>query len=182
MTKIFIIHGVYGSPEENWIPWLKSELEDLGCEVFAPKFPTPEGHNLENWLSILKDYEVDEDTILVGHSMACAFVLSVLEKLDKPVKACFFVAGWTGLLNDPLDELNKTFVDRNFDWEKIKQNCKKFVLFSSDNDPYVSLDLGKKLASDVGGELTVVKGAGHFNAKAGYLKFDLLLDKIKEEL
>ena len=48
MTNIIIIHGSYGNPNENWFPWLKSELKKLKCNVFVPKFPTPENQSLES--------------------------------------------------------------------------------------------------------------------------------------
>ncbi len=48
MTNVFIIHGAYGHPEENWIPWLKSKLKELGYRVFVSKFPTPENQSLKN--------------------------------------------------------------------------------------------------------------------------------------
>ncbi len=57
MTNIIIIHGTGGDPNENWFPWLKSELEKLNCRVLFPKFPTPENQSLQNWLNVFKDYE-----------------------------------------------------------------------------------------------------------------------------
>ena len=57
MANVFIIHGAYGSPDENWIPWLKKELDKPGCEVYAPKFPTPENHNLDSWSKVFSGYE-----------------------------------------------------------------------------------------------------------------------------
>ena len=184
MTNIFIIHGAYGHPEENWFPWLKSELEKLDCRVFIPEFPTPENQSLENWLRVFKDYEqyLDKDSIVVGHSLGSAFLLNVLEKLDKPITAAFFVSGFTGLLNHPIDEINKTFVDKRFDWQKIKQNCSKFYVFHSDNDPYVLLEEAKQLVKNLDTDVILVKNAGHFNKKAGYTKFELLFEKIKKEL
>ena len=91
MTNVFIIHGAYGHPNENWFPWLKSELEKLGCKVFVPKFPTPENQSLENWLKVFKDYKqyLNENSIVVGHSLGPAFLLNILENLDKPIKAAF---------------------------------------------------------------------------------------------
>ncbi len=185
MTNIFIIHGAYGCPEENWFPWLKIELEKLRCKVFVPKFPTPENQSLENWFKAFENYRqyLNKDSIIVGHSMGSAFLLSVLEKLDKPIKASFFISGFIDLLeNHEVDEINKTFVNKDFDWWKIKRNCKKFYLFHSDNDPYVPLEKAEKLAKNLGINLILVKNAGHFNKKAGYTKFELLLEKIKNEL
>jgi len=181
----FIIHGSFGSPEENWFPWLKAELEKLGVEVFVPRFPTPEGQNLENWLKVFEEFEgkINEETVFVGHSLGPAFILNVLEGLNKKVKAAFFVAGFLGSLgNAEFDEINKTFAVGEFDWEKIKANCGKFFVFYSDNDPYVSREKALELAGNLGVEAELVQGAGHFNEAAGYTKFGILLERIKSLL
>lgn len=186
MTKVFIIHGAYGNPSVNWIPWLKKELGGMGCGVFLPKFPTPENQSLESWLRVFLEYDrnLDEDSIVIGHSLGVAFLLNVLERMEeKQIKTAFFVAGFTGALNDPkFDMINKTFADRRFDWKKIRKHCRKFFVFSSDNDPYVPPLKGKELAENLGAEMIVVKGAGHFNEKSGYTRFELLLEKIKKEI
>ena len=180
MSNIFIVHGAYGNPDENWFPWLKTEMEKQGYNVIIPVFPTPEGQNLDNWLKNLEEFKdyIDEETIFIGHSIGSGFILNVIERLENTIKAAFLVAGWTGLLNDPLDKINETFVNREFDWRKIKENCKNFYVFNSDNDPYVPLELGESLAKNLGVDLLLAKGAGHFNKKAGYEKFELLLEKI----
>ncbi len=185
MTNVIIIHGTGSSPKGNWFPWLKSELEKRGCMVFVPKFPTPKNQSLPNWLKTFQKVEsyLDEKSLVVGHSLGPAFLLSVLENLNRSIKAAFFVAGFTGLLNLPqFDELNQTFTTKHFDWNEIKKNCKKFYVIHSDNDPYVPLDKGKKLAKNLGVELIILKNAGHINQEAGYFKFDFLLDLMQKEL
>jgi uncharacterized protein len=185
MTNIIIIHGTGGNPEGNWFPWLKSELEKLDCRVFVPKFPTPENQSLENWLKVFKEYKqnLNENSIVVGHSLGPAFLLNVLENLDSPIKCAYFVSGFTGLISNPeFDELNKTFAVREFDWDKIKNNCKKFVVINSDNDPYVPLEKGKELAQNLDTELITLENAGHINKESGHTKFNLLFEKIKEQL
>jgi predicted alpha/beta hydrolase family esterase len=130
MRTIFIIHGSYGNPQENWFPWLKENLETLGCRVFVPQFPIPEnqdiaygGHDLSSWLKVLDEYKqyINEETIFVAHSRGCVFLYRVLEQLRHPVQAVFFVGAWITYRWYPkgwkkLDSFHQT----PFDWNKIK--------------------------------------------------------------
>lgn len=181
MTNILIIHGAFGNPRENWIPWLMNELEGRGCSVFAPEFPTPKNQTLDNGMRVFKEYDkyLDQNSIVVGHSLGVAFLLNVLEKRDKPIKSSFFVSGFTGALNNPeFDGINETIAGRTFDWQSIRKNCGTFHVMHSDNDPYVPLKKAEDLAENLGAELVIVPNAGHFNADAGYTKFELILEKI----
>lgn len=183
MPNIIIIHGTGGSPNGNWFPWLKSELKKLNYEVFVPEFPTPKNQSLENWLDVFRNYEqyLDKSTIVIGHSLGAAFLLNILERLNHPIKSAFFISGFLGLLNNPeLDELNKTFTAKSFDWDKIKNNCQKFYVINSDNDPYVPIEKGKELAEKLNVKLAIIKNAGHINSESGYDKFESLLEKIKK--
>ena len=179
----FVIHGTYGNPQENWFPWLKAELEKICYSVFVPKFPTPENQNLDNWLVVFEKYKqhLDKETIFVGHSLGSAFILNLLERIEVPVKACFFVSGFVGNLNNPkFDELNDSIANKEFNWKKIKKNCNHFFVFHSDNDLYVPGEKAVELAKYLGIKPIIVKGAGHFNADSGYTTFPLLLKQIKK--
>lgn len=184
MTNVFMIHGSYGYPEGNWFPWLKKELEKLGHTVYVPKFPTPEGQTLNNWLKVFEEYKryLNTSSVCVGHSCGVAFILNLLERIEHPIRVAFLVAGSVGLLHNKFDKVSSTFKDKPFNWKKIKSNCKKFYVFHSDNDPYVPLRYGEEIAEKLSVKLILVKGAGHINEEAGYTKFDLLLEKIKNEL
>lgn len=181
MTRIFLIHGAYGNPEENWFPWLRKKLRKEGHEIIAPTFPTPEGQNLEAWEKVFLEYEnmIDSETIFIGHSLAVPFILHILEK--HAVKAAFFVSGFLHELgNKSFDSINKTFVEKEFDFDVIKNNCKSFSVYHSDNDPYVPLRFAYELAEKLDVKIKVVKGAGHFNSNACYVTFDVLLEDMKE--
>lgn len=120
---------------------------------------------------------------MIGHSIGSAFILDYLEQSKKKIISAFFVSGFTSLLGNPkFDDINKTFVDKTFDWKKIRSNCASFHLIHSDNDPYVPLKLAEDLAKDLKSPLMTIKGAGHFNSRSGYDKFDLLLRMIEKEL
>jgi predicted alpha/beta hydrolase family esterase len=185
MTEVFLIHGAYGNPEENWFPWLKKELEKLDCWVYAPKFPTPEKQSLENWRKVLERYEqhINGDTIFIGHSAGAAFILSVLETLRQPVKASFLVAGWVGSLGIPrFDSVNATLTGKEFRWHEIRRNCRQFHVYASDNDPYVPLVKTKEMADNLLTQVKLITHAGHFGISNGYRQFEVLLRDIRNIL
>ncbi len=183
MRNIFIFHGTEGYPEENWFPWLKEELEKRGHRVFVPQFPSPPivAAKISEWFDVLDKYkqQINEETIIIGHSLGGVFALKVLEQLDKPIKAAVFVGTPVGVKPILNYERDSSFSGFNFDWPAITNKASNFIVFQSDNDPYVSLGNGEELANKLGVSLNFVPNAGHFNAKAGYLKFDLLLKKIE---
>lgn len=182
MSNIFIIHGAYGSPQENWFPWLKQKLEDLGHEVIVPEFPTPVNQSLESWNKVFSTFseQINEDSVFVGHSLAPLFILHILEQPATKAKAAFFVSGFLRALNnETFDKINKTFISNNFNWEEIKRSCQKFFVYHSDNDPHVPLEYGKELAKKLGVKAKIIKNAGHFNEAAGYKTFKRLLEDIQ---
>ena len=185
-TNIFIFHGTEGYPEENWFPWLKQELEQKGYKVFVPQFPSPPivPAKIAEWFDVLKNYEqnIDENSILIGHSLGGIFLLRELEKLAHSIKAAFFIGTPIGVRPILNYDRDSAFSGFDFNWEEIKKKAQDFVVFQSDDDPYVGLDNGKELAKNLGIELSFVPNAGHFNKRAGYLKFDLLKDKVLQIL
>ena len=181
MRNVFIFHGTGGHPKENWFPWLRDELQSLGCAVHVPQFPTPTNQTPETWFEVFKNYEefIDEQTIIVGHSLGGAFLLRLLEKITTKIAAAIIVAGPVGIRPIRNWESDQPFIDHPFAWETIRGHARQFIVFHSDNDPYVGLGNGKEAAKQLGVDLTFIPNAGHFNRTAGYTKFPELLDQIK---
>lgn len=181
---IILCHGTFGDPHDNWIPWLKAELEKLGQTVIAPKFPTPQGQSLDNWMKVLAgcDKRFDSKLIIVGHSSSPAVILEKLEQIDVKIRAAIFVAPFISKIGNPdFDTINRTFY-KDHNWSKIQNNCRKFIIFQSDNDPYVHNYLSEEVAEKLRVEPIDVHLAGHFNEAAGYNKFPQLLAEIKKLL
>src|SRR3989338_3239723 len=152
MKYAIIFHGTAGNADENWFPWLKKELRKYNYEVIVPQFPTPKNQTPENWLKVFEEYEnkkyLNEDAILIGHSLGGGFLLWVLEKIgtkinsdvnhksNNKVKAVFFVAASIGVKPIKYYETDKPFVEKEFDWQKIRGAAKKFFVFHSMDDPF----------------------------------------------
>lgn len=183
MINVFILHGTGGHPKENWFPWLKEELEKENYNVSIPQFPNPDKPLIDPWLQELESYKdkINKDTILIGHSLGGLFLLRILERIEKRVKAAIIVSGSAGVKPIKFYDGDYNFSNGfEFDWDKIKSNAKKFIVFHSDNDPFISLGNGELIAKKLGVKLNFTPNAGHFNTMAGYTKFDSLLEKISK--
>lgn len=181
--KFILIHGAYSTPESNWFPWLTRELKKEGHEVIIPTFPTPEKQTLTEWNKAFKPYidELDDNTVLVGHSLGSVFILRILEQLKTEVKASFLVAGFIKKLNvDKFDGINQTFLKKKFNWDKIRSNCQKFVILNATDDPYVPIAQSDLLSEKLCSGNIIFSKAGHFNFDSGYKKFAKLLKFIKQ--
>jgi predicted alpha/beta hydrolase family esterase len=132
--NVFIFHGTEGYPEENWFPWLKGELENRGHKVFVPQFPSPPvvPAKITEWFDVLKNYEqnINENTILIGHSLGGKFLLRILEKLEHPIKAALFIGTPIGVPPIANNERDNAFTDNDFDWGNIKSKAKNFFCIS----------------------------------------------------
>lgn len=192
MKTALILHGTDATPQSNWFPWLKAALEKNGYLVWAAALPNAHKPNLELYTTTLLSTKYDlgsypmgwdynENTLIVGHSSGAVAILGLLQALpkDKTVGTCVLVGSFRNDLG--WDSLSELF-EKPFDFELIKTNARKFIFVHSDNDPYCPLEDAEYLCKQVGGELVVLPGQGHFSAEPNpeYTKFPKLLEIIKK--
>jgi hypothetical protein len=181
MKKALIFHGTHGSPQGNWFPWLQEELMMKGWQVAVPKLPTPEGQSLMGWIEALEEQvpAYQDADVVYGHSCGGAFALRLLEQgLITPEKV--ILVGTVIDFGNQFDDLNKTFVEAPFDWQKIKTSCDNAVVFHGDNDPYVSMKQAETISENLNAPLHVIKDGGHLNADAGFTEFPALLNCVDD--
>ncbi|MBU2051581.1 alpha/beta hydrolase [Patescibacteria group bacterium] len=182
--NVFIFHGTMGSPEGNWFPWLERELKKLGIEVFVPRFPTPKGQTLDNWLKTFEPYQklVNDQTVFVGHSMGSVLALRILEKRTTPILGSILVAPFYQELHlgEEFDKLLRSFINHPFNWEKIKGSCHQFVIFDGDDDPYIPISQPQYIAEKLGAKLIIIPGGKHLNGEQGFFEFPQALEAIKK--
>ena len=160
MKKVIIIHGWGSGPNEHWYQDEKKLLEGEGYEVCVPLMPDTDLPILEKWLEALEGLKPDEDTVLIGHSLGVPTILRYLENGKNKVCKAILIAGFAESLG--LNETNN-FVEKPFDWEMIKKGAKEFVAINQIDDPWVPLEVGKRLASNLDVEIVEVQGDNHFD-------------------
>jgi len=181
MYDYVIIHGSFGSPFENWSPWLFNILSEKGKQVLAPQLPTIE-QNYHNWDMVFSVYDqfVGKNTSFIAHSLGPAFVLDYLVKHQKQVKNLYFIAPFYGLIKiKEFDDVNRTFFIYP-DISIAKPFFKSAWCLFSDNDPYVPITMSKDIADQLSANTMIIPGGKHINASAGFTEFRELLNVIEE--
>jgi len=155
-----------------------------GYSVWLPQLPAadrPNGANYTDFLLSNKHFKFNKETVIIGHSSGAVEILNLLQRL--PARTKIKGAVLVSAFKDDLgwESLSDLF-DTTFDFEKMKKHCGKFIFLHSDDDPYVSLEHPKYLASQTGGELVTFYGQGHFNTDTGpqYKQFPEILQFIEE--
>lgn len=165
----FIIHGSYGNPYKNWIPWLKTELSKRKKDVIVPHFPNLNYQRYDNWSKILDAYLemgcINENTTFITHSLGSVFIIKYILDRKIKIKKNITSAGFNNIYFDDDNSLYESFYMANIDSKKIDMYVEKVVSFISSNDPFVSLEAGSSFADDIGGLKVLVHDAKHFNNK-----------------
>lgn len=180
--RVIIVHGWGGNPESNWFPWLKRELSSKGYEVEVPEMPDTDYPKIEAWVGKLAEVvgKLDNNTILVGHSMGCQAIMRYLENAVGQTEAAILVAPFFILTNIPEDDqpIGKVWEETPVDDSKIKSHAKKIISIFSDNDPFVPMDNVSLFEERLSSQAIVFSNKGHMNSDAGMTEFPQVLDLI----
>lgn len=182
-NNYFLIHGSFGSPFSNWIPYLRQEIEAQNLAVYTPDFPTGVGYqNYENWSKLLMTYVesniLNENTIIYAHSIAPIFICKFLVEHKIKVKRLIFVCGFNNYfgINEEYDTVNGSMYFSNL--ADIKNYCNDIICFYSDNDPYVKYEAEKEFADTITNNQIMISNGGHLNSESGFTKFAELIEYI----
>ena len=119
--------------------------------------------------------DVDEDTILVGHSLGCVTLLHALNRRADPwrLAGLVLVAGFV----DPLPNLPALdpFTSEPLDLDRIRRRTAVRHVLRSDDDDVVAAPLTERMALLLDAPVTVVAGAGHFVDRQGIRDVPALL-------
>lgn len=168
--RIIIVHRWDGSPDTDWYPWLKKELEDRNFEVSIPLMPDANAPEINKWMEALTKAvgKPNKDIYLIGHSIGCQTILRYLAKLPENavIGGVIFVAGWITLSSLETDEeklIAGPWLTKPIDFGKVRLSAKKFVAIFSDDDPFVPLENVKLFERGIGAITRIERNKGHFN-------------------
>ncbi|MGB0757762.1 MAG: RBBP9/YdeN family alpha/beta hydrolase [Patescibacteria group bacterium] len=182
ISKCIIVHGCPStnrddSYSKHWMPWVAKQLQAKGISVELPIMPEPWSPNYDNFEKVFNKYDVDENTVLVGHSCGCAFLVNWLGKSSTSIKKLILVAPWK--VNDHEGDVGRdVFYGFNID-TNIKERVGEITMFTADDEESSGKESLEMYHRALGGEIIELSGRGHYTlTDMGTEEFPEILDKI----
>src|SRR3989339_2261737 len=137
--KCIIIHGCPYNIEKamdpetrtydkHWIPWAKKQLIENNILTEAPLMPEPWSPNYEKFKKEFEKHPVDENTVLIGHSCGCAFLVRWLGETKRKIYKLILVS--PRKTSSGNNEIRKKFYTYDID-KSIKNRVKEIIIFTS---------------------------------------------------
>lgn len=195
-----LFHGSFGSPEGNWFPYVKDQLEKMRQRVIIPTFPVEDWNritelgpkaevhhqSLRHWFKTFMPFAEslirENNLCFIGHSLGPLFILHVLSKWKIQLKNAIFVCPFLEDLHKDWQfyVVNKTFYKTNFNYHALKEQIPQSTVIYSSNDPYVENRYSIDFANHLRSGLVKIKNGGHLNNDSGYTTFPLVIDLCKK--
>jgi uncharacterized protein len=161
MTPIIIVPGLGGSGETHWQTHLQRSLPNV-TRVQQDDWDKPE---LTRWVERLaRTVETGRDAILVAHSLGCPLVAHLVrQRTDLSIKGALLVAP------ADVDSAHHTpRQTRGFAPIPLRPLPFRSILVASTNDPYITIERARALATIWGADFVNAGAVGHINVEAGF--------------
>lgn len=183
-----IIHGCPGDEEKaldpetrtydkHWIPWTKEKLIEQGIQTTTPLMPTPWAPMYEEYKKVFEKLEVNENSILIGHSCGSAFLVRWLGETKQKINKLILVAPSKvekEIRKGSLIELYEYKID-----ETIPSRVNEIVMFTANDESDEGKESLKVFHYILGGKIINLSGHGHYTmGNMGTIEFPELIDVI----
>lgn len=168
MRNALIIHGTPSKEEyfsdkypscsnSHWIPWLQKQLLMRDIFTQTPEMPEAYKPDYKKWKGEFEKFNVDEDSVLIGHSCGGGFLTRWLTENKVIIDKLVLVAPWL----DPDRRKTTIFFDFVID-TKIRERVNEIHIFVSDDEDEIlkSIEIIKKALSN--SRIHRLKDKGHF--------------------
>jgi predicted alpha/beta hydrolase family esterase len=181
LIRAILIHGNGGAkPTDNWLPYLKRELEKIGIQTEAPQFPDADLARASYWIPFLKDtLKADEKTIIIGHSSGAIAAMKFAE--ENRILGSVLVGAYHSDLGIENEKLSGYF-DAPWDWESIRKNQEWIIQFASTDDPWIPIAEARYVSEHLKTEYYEFSDRGHFGGDREAKEFKECVTVLKKKL
>jgi leucyl-tRNA synthetase len=130
--NFLILHGFTGRADKNFLPSLQRYLEAAGYKAQVPQMPDTDNPTVLAQVDyVLRECEIDENTVVIGHSLGGCVAMKLLEKLGHPVRQLVLVApAREPAFSQGDDRVYYQNFDFNYDYKEIVKKANKRIILS----------------------------------------------------
>jgi predicted alpha/beta hydrolase family esterase len=167
--RIVVVPRWGGGPNDDWYPWLVSELAGITVDVL--NMPSPDAPTIDAWTSAVVEALGDDPytlarTLLIGHSVGCQAAVRAVAALPpgRSVAHLLGVAGWLWV-DTPWDAI-VPWLQTPIDPLAVADGAQAIRVLLSTDDPFTADHAANATAwrERFEAEVHLVPDAGHFNA------------------
>lgn len=170
MKNAILLHGrpykdeyysseTFAESNRHWFPWIQQQLIRRDIFAYTPDIPLSYEPLWERWVKEIERFEINEETMLVGHSCGGGFWVRYLsEHPELKVGKVVLVAPWIDVEQEDPNKMFEFKLDSGF-----AKRTKGTVIFHSSNDAGEIINSVAKLRDEVQGiGYKEFKNYGHF--------------------
>lgn len=178
-TKIHIIHGYAATPKSHWFPWLCNKLADKNIDYIIYALPNTNNPTKNEWISYLNENisDLNENSIIVAHSLGCITSLLYLQKKGVKIKGIILVAGFID--RSPM-RMFSDFMVEPLDSELIKTLVNQRIAITAKDDYLVPKRYGKIIKERLDATLIELDEGKHFLDIDGCFELPAVMTEIKK--
>lgn len=168
MKNVLIVHSYNGDTAGSFAKNIEKRCRINGLEYRFPCFPVRMEASYESWKRVMDEEKIDENTILVAHSLGTQFVPKYIAEKNLKIDAYVSVAGYLHYEGRAdLESINRNFEPSAEDFEKCRSLIRRRISLYSDNDRLNSIEKLEAYADILDAQKILVSGAGHFDPASG---------------
>lgn len=169
MNSALLIHGACEKEEyfsdiypslsnSHWFPWLQKQLLIKGIFTQTPEMPDAYNPEYEKWKREFEKFDIDKNTILIGHSCGGGFLVRWLTENKLKINKLILVAPWL----DPQRLKTTSFFDFSIDPAILERVGGAHILVSDNDDEDIQMSV-KEISDRLPAiKLHKFKNLGHF--------------------
>ncbi len=192
ISNVVIVHGSNSTKEgsenkesgpenlRHWKLWLNNKLKEKGIKVSNEIYPKDWAPKYSDWKKIFDKIDINEDSILIGHSAGGAFLVRWLNETKTKIKKLILVSpGKSGKQSrEVLSSFYGGKIIKNIDLY-VKN---KIVIFTSNDDIPKHIQGAEEYKKELPAKVINLKNHGHFTIQDMKTEeFPELLSEILEE-